>query len=451
MNNENRKQRRNKTVFIITTSILSVLALTFMVLYSTTRSSLTEVSRSLEYSYERSYYDLVDNINNAEIKMSKVLISKDREYTTKLLREVVENTRGASENLSNLPVSINGLSETTQFINKVNGYSTTLCQKLEKGESLTNEEKQTLSEIYDAIKEVKASLNDFSKKLYSGYSILDNSLKIDGDYNNLTNNIKDSGTDIEYPTMIYDGPFAESVISKEVKGLTGSDITKEQGIDKILEYLGNTTKENIEYQSETNGRFVTYDYTLTTQDNQNLFVQITKQGGNLLTISGYSPNITKNLSLNECENIALELCNKTKLDNMKVVWSNIYNGCAYINLASTENNVILYADLVKVKVDLSNGAILGYDATNYFTNHIKRNVENASIGATQAREKIDSSFEIKLQRLVLAPLDYNREVLCYEFECSKFDSTYYIYINAETGKEENILKVIETDSGSQLL
>ncbi|MBR1985041.1 MAG: germination protein YpeB, partial [Clostridia bacterium] len=120
MNNENRKQRRNKTVFIITTSILSVLALTFMVLYSTTRSSLTEVSRSLEYSYERSYYDLVDNINNAEIKMSKVLVSKDREYTTKLLREVVENTRGASENLSNLPASINGLSETTQFINKVN-------------------------------------------------------------------------------------------------------------------------------------------------------------------------------------------------------------------------------------------------------------------------------------------------------------------------------------------
>lgn len=451
MNKEERKLKRTRTGLIISTAIVSAIALTFIVLYGVTMSSLNKTSMALEYSYERSYYDLVDNINNAEIKMSKVLVSQDKDYTEKLLREIVENTSNASENLSNLPISINGLSETTKFINKVNGYSTTLVQKLERGENLTSEEKQNLNNIYTAIREVKSSLNNFSLKLYEGYSILDSSLKIDGDYNDLTNNIKDSGNDIEYPTMIYDGPFADSVISKEVKGLTGSDITKEEAQNKILEIFGNITSDNIEYQSETNGRFVTYDFTATTQDQQSLFIQITKKGGELLTVSSYSSSITNNINLSKAENIAKDFCDKAGIENSKVVWSNIYNGSAYVNIASTQNNVILYADLVKLKIDLNDGRILGYDASNYWTNHTNRNIPSATLGATDALAKIDSEFEVKNQRLALSPLDWNREVLCYEFECSKMGATYYIYINAQTGAEENILKVIETDSGNQLL
>ena len=66
-------------------------------------------------------------------------------------------------------------------------------------------------------------------------------------------------------------------------------------------------------------------------------------------------------------------------------------------------------------------------------------------------DAVDRSFEIGQGRLSLSPLDFNREVLCWEFECQRDNATYYIYINAETGIEENILKVVETNDGSKLM
>ena len=100
---------------------------------------------------------------------------------------------------------------------------------------------------------------------------------------------------------------------------------------------------------------------------------------------------------------------------------------------------------------MSSGTVVGYDATTYFTNHTARTIASAQGSIKDAEVKVPSKFVVKGRRTVLAPLDYNREVLCYEFETTYNDSTYYFYINAVTGEEENILKVIETDKGNLLL
>ena len=64
---------------------------------------------------------------------------------------------------------------------------------------------------------------------------------------------------------------------------------------------------------------------------------------------------------------------------------------------------------------------------------------------------ISDDFEIKKERLTLSPLDFNREVLCFELECVKGNATFYFYINAQTGTQENILKVVETSDGNKLM
>ena len=62
-----------------------------------------------------------------------------------------------------------------------------------------------------------------------------------------------------------------------------------------------------------------------------------------------------------------------------------------------------------------------------------------------------SNFEIVASRLVLSPLEYNREVVCYEVEADYQNDTYYFYFNVENGELENVLKVIKTDNGSLLM
>ena len=68
-----------------------------------------------------------------------------------------------------------------------------------------------------------------------------------------------------------------------------------------------------------------------------------------------------------------------------------------------------------------------------------------------AKSKISSDFKIISSAVALSPLDYNREVLTYEFKCTKNGETYYFYYNAESGQEENILKVVHTENGNLLM
>ena len=95
--------------------------------------------------YQQNFNELVDNVNNTEIKLSKIIVS-DSAYLKKMLNEVSKNSAQASTSLSSLPVSINGIDETIKFINQVSGYTQSLANKLEKGESLTDAEVQTLKD-----------------------------------------------------------------------------------------------------------------------------------------------------------------------------------------------------------------------------------------------------------------------------------------------------------------
>ena len=145
--------------------------------------------------------------------------------------------------------------------------------------------------------------------------------------------------------------------------------------------------------------------------------------------------------------IALDFAKRNGIEKAKIVWQEELNNQAYFNIAPIVDNVIIYPELVKVKVDMEYGNVIGYDAITYFTNHTSRELG----GAGDLEVTLPSGFTLKEKQLVLAPLDYNREVLCYEYEAEKEGITYYFYFNAKTGKEENILKVVETNDSSKLM
>ena len=280
----------------------------------------------------------------------------------------------------------------------------------------------------------------------NGYSILKASNEMDGDLNSFTvdfNQIK--ANDVDYPTMIYDGPFSDSVVNQKIKGLTGSEVTEEEA----GEMLGKVFKDltSYSYNGRTEGKFQTYNFDVITSDNQELYAQVTIQGGHLLTVSGQNVSDVKNIDMATGEKIAKEFAKSNDIENPEIVWSEELNNQAYFNIAPKENGIILYPDLVKVKVDLEYGNVIGYDAISYYTNHTDRTLGSAS----DVSVSIPSGFKIVTKRLVLAPLDYNREVLCYEYQCEKEGITYYFYFNAKTGAEENILKVVETTDSSKLM
>ena len=433
-------------VFVV---VLGIMMTVFCVLYATAKNSNEQSAISLENIYQRSFFDLVDNVNNAEVKLGKLINSNGGQYSKKLLTEIHENANDAQNNLSFLPISINGIPETTKFINQLSGFTSVLAASEEN--AFSEENLETLNNLYNTVSTIKYKLNEMSMEIMKGYKITKHSdLKDNSDFTAFTNKIKEIKTvDEDYPTMIYDGPFSDSVVNKKIKGLNFEEITEKQAKEIASQIFENS--KNVEYIGETNGKFQTFDFSISLENGQEFYAQLTKKGGKLLTLSSHTNRAKKTISTSQAIEIALNFAKSQGLSNMECVWNDVYESDVYLNLAPVENNVILYPDLIKVKVDLASGNILGWEATSYYTNHTNRNLQQPKISKAEVKKNISSDFEIISFKLALSPLEYNREVLTYEFKCTKGGATYYFYYNAIDGTLENILKVIETDNGNLLM
>ena len=118
-----------------------------------------------------------------------------------------------------------------------------------------------------------------------------------------------------------------------------------------------------------------------------------------------------------------------------------------INYAAVQDGVLLYPDLIKVKVAMDNGDICSVECSGYIYNHETRENLTVSIGETETKAKINKDVEIKNIRLAIIPKESKEEVLTYEIKGKIDNHDVLIYINANNGKEENVLLILETPGG----
>jgi germination protein YpeB len=123
------------------------------------------------------------------------------------------------------------------------------------------------------------------------------------------------------------------------------------------------------------------------------------------------------------------------------------NNILTINYAYNENGVICYPDLIKVKISLENGAVLGMETLGYLNSHTTRNLSTNKISIEEARALINSDIEITSQREAIIPTEWKTEKHVYEFKGKIDELDFLVYVNVESGKEEDILMILETEGG----
>ena len=111
-----------KKAFIITVSILSFAIVLMGAYIWQTSTALTATSTSLENLYQRSFYELVNNVNNMEVEVSKLMVSSDSTSQQKILTNLTKQTSDAESSLSLLPLNPQVLTKTSDFMNQLNGY-----------------------------------------------------------------------------------------------------------------------------------------------------------------------------------------------------------------------------------------------------------------------------------------------------------------------------------------
>ena len=406
-------------------------------------------ANSLENVYQRSFYELVDNVNSIEVEVSKLMVTNDSVSQQKALNTLKQQTADAQNNLSMLPLKSNIISTTTKFVNQLNGYCTSLLNY--NNAKLTDEDYETISKVYDCVAMIKYELNNISYKINQGYSILDNldgKLDVDAFGENFDQINNDS---IEYPSMIYDGPFSDSVLNQEIKGLPETTCTSDEAKEYVQSIVSKNSVSSISYVGQTKGKFTTFDFMVTYRDSRKSYMQITERGKFLLTLSGVSSVGKEIVTIEQAIQTSRDFAEKLNLDNLNCVWSATSNGIAYINLAPIVNNAIIYPDLIKAKVDLSSNQVVGWEASSYAYNHIERKIDSAKLTSEQIKEFVSSNLKIKSTKLCVIPLEYVGETLAYEIMGEYNGFTYYVYFDANTGEQIRVMRVIQTSEGELLL
>ena len=133
---------------------------------------------------------------------------------------------------------------------------------------------------------------------------------------------------------------------------------------------------------------------------------------------------------------------------MYSVWTMNMDSVLYVNLAPIIDHVIYYPDLVKVKVDLNSGAVIGLDATNYAYNHTTRETYKTITSILDGDKYLNERLKVLERNYVVIPNKYVGESMAYEYICEWQDYTYYVYLDINDFTELNIMRVIDTASGS---
>ncbi len=410
-------------------------------------ASMSSHAANLESVYQKSLYELIDNVNSMEVEVSKLLVTSDSKSTKQSISTIKQQSADAQNCLSFLPVSSSFVNSANKFVNQLNGY----CTSFLNGDKviLSEQDDKTWGEIYDCIANLKYELNKLSLKVSQGYSIidnLDNSKDVDGFSQNFSGI---SGDSLEYPSMIYDGPFSDSLLNQKINGLPEQKCTAEEAQSYVQEVFKEYNIDNIKYLGKTEGKFVTYNFSLAGEINY--YVQVTEQGKFLLNISGNIEGGEIKINEEEAISKAEDFAKLVGIKDMKCVWKATSGNITYVNLAPVISGTILYPDLIKVKVDRTNGNIMGWEASNYAYNHTSRNITEFTKSQEEIISLVSKKISINSIKKCLIPLSYGGESFAYEV-CGRYNTfTYYLYFDAQTGEQIKVLRVLQTSDGELLL
>ncbi len=435
------KKNNNNWLYILV-SILSASTIVFLCLFLSFSVTSNKYRQTLENNYKKNFYEVASNINDMEIDISKIVATKDRGVVSTLLNSLHSNVNLTLANVNQLPITYDKLTNINMLLNKIGGFSQSLIEKVFDGDALSDEDYTQINNIHTSVLSLKYDINNYYVKVHSDFEILANAdSKGASDFSSSLLNTESANSKV--PSLIYDGPFSESVLNKEIVGLSGEDISQAQALD-LAKKLFET--EDVSYQGLVSGKFTTYNFYV---NRGGLNVAITKKGGLLLSVTSYGSSGQNTIDANDGVKVAENFARTVGLDNMYSVWTQACGNILYVNLAPIVNSCIYYSDLVKVKVDLVSSRVVGWEATNYATNH-KSRVFTSSITFREAEQNLSSILKVEERNYTIIPDKYVGEVSAYEFICSWKNYTYYIYINSNTGAEANILRVIDTDNGELL-
>ena len=253
-----------------------------------------------------------------------------------------------------------------------------------------------------------------------------------------------------YPTLIYDGPFSDHLLDRRPRLTRGLPLVSPQEALTLAARAARMEPRDLVRADDENSNMPCFTFQGGTAS-----IAITKAGGLTAYLLNGREVGEERLNHDAIFQRAGEYLAEQGYDNLRATYYEKSDGICTINYAAMQDGVTLYTDLVKVGVALDDGSIVFYDARGYLTNHRDRALGQPALTAEEAAGSVSPLLAVRSNRPALIPTGGQNEVLCYEFLAEATDAgegaqpqKLLVYVNADTGEEEQILMLLETPYGT---
>lgn len=432
-------------VRIVSFSVAVVVALCGFILKEC--DAKNRFKQRLELSYKQSLSEFSSFLNDINNGLKKQLYSSSAQMSTAISTDVYKNTASAKECLSRLPISQENSQNIYKFLATAGDFSKAVA--VSKDEETLQKNKKQLKNLIEFSEKFTTKISQTATAFEDSSSFakdVDNLLKSiakDTEFSSQTEDISQISSAI--PTLIYDGPFSDHVISQKAKLLeTGEFVSQTDAKAKAKKIAD---EDDLKYIGDEKSKTESYIF-----ESDDSVCAITKMGGFCLYMNEQTdPDVSK-VSISRAIEIAKKFLFKTYNLNFKESYYIVSENIATINFAYLENDITFYSDLIKVGVDLQDGDVVSLDARGFIMNHHKRQVYKFKHPVEKAQQKISKELSVKSVNKALVVDDALNEIYCFEVHCkTQENEDMLIYIKDSDLSEQNIFLVVHTDGGDLVL
>ncbi|WMJ82459.1 germination protein YpeB [Clostridium sp. MB40-C1] len=448
---------KKRVIYTISVVLIVVFSTTFAILMTLERM---DYRNYLQGEYSKNMYQLIDSVRNIKVDLGKSAIVGSREQSIVIFGDIFRYSDIANDKIHSLPISQEYIEGTSKFLSQVGDFAYSLAKVSSQGKELSDDDYKSMEELKNqadyllvGLNTVQSDINEGKVKWGEVRKKATKALK-----NNEGKLVSDKFKEIQkqvvqYPALIYDGPFSDNILEIKPKVISQKKITEAEAIAIVKKTIGESKISNV-LKKETEGKtkIPSYSFGVTVkgaEKGEEIAVEVSKNGGKIVYLLDNKDIGKTKINLKKAIDLGSRYLSDIGYKNMKSTYALKSENVAVISYAYNQDNVIIYPDQVKLKISLEDGSIVGIESEKYLTAHIEnRQIQKPRITQEQARQRVGKNLNVTSVNLALIPTENNKEALCYEFIGGYKDDSFIVYINADTGFEQRILQIINTPNGA---
>ena len=270
-----------KKHFIRAISFLSVACIVLTVSTVVYANKAQKYKFASQIVYERALSELCESLDNITVSLQKGTYCSTGKMLSDIGNDLSRQAATAKISLGQLTDKNMITEDVYKFLSQIGAFTSSLAENQDKL-SLTAKQKDNLRSLLSFSQSLSENLGKIREGSFNGHILNEKRTDTLASSAESPKTFSESMTDVEqnladYPTLIYDGPFADNVLNKPGGKMLKSlqEITKQEA-KKIASEFMNTTPESLREEADVNSQIELYCFS-----KGDVAVAITKKGGKL--------------------------------------------------------------------------------------------------------------------------------------------------------------------------